>query len=155
MTFSNREKRMKRTSALVAVFTLTSSALALAHVTVRPRESKAGAEERYIVRVPTEGVVSTTMVRVEIPAGVTVLDVEKTDGATVETEKQGDRIVSITWKKEIKPKEAAEFFFRARNPESRDEIAWKAHQHFADETVADWVGATGDRRPAAITKLGK
>jgi uncharacterized protein YcnI len=146
---------MKRTGALVVVFTMTLSALPLAHVTVRPRESKAGAEERYTVRVPTEGTVSTTMVRLEVPAGVIVLDVEKTNDATVETEKQDDRIVSITWKKEIKPKEAAEFAFRARNPESHEEIAWKAHQQFADGTVADWVGAAGDRRPAAITKLGK
>ena len=34
--------------------------LALAHVTVRPRESKPDAEERYVVRVPTEGKVATT-----------------------------------------------------------------------------------------------
>lgn len=30
---------------------------------------------------------------------------------------------------------------------------WKAHQHFADSTVADWIGAAGERRPAAVTKL--
>lgn len=73
--------------------------------------------------------------------------------ATFETQKKGDRIVGITWKKEIKPNEASEFFFRARNSASGGEVTWKAHQHFADGTVADWVGPVGDRRPAAVTKL--
>ena len=52
---------MKR-HLLAAVILLTVPSLALAHVSVRPRESKAGAEERYTVRVPTEGAVATTHV---------------------------------------------------------------------------------------------
>jgi uncharacterized protein YcnI len=137
---------------LFATLALTVPSLATAHVSVRPRESKAGAEERYTVRVPTEGAVATTHVRLEIPPGVTVLEVLPADGATLQTAKDGGRITSITWKKEIPPKEAAEFSFRAQNP-SASEIAWKAHQHFADGTTADWVGAAGERRPAAVTKL--
>jgi uncharacterized protein YcnI len=127
-------------------------AVALAHVGVRPRESKAGAEERYTVRVPTEGAVATTRVVLEISPGLTVVEVLPQEGATFETTKQGDRITAITWNKEIPPKDAAEFVFRARNPQSGD-IVWKAHQHFKDGTSADWVGPAGDRRPAAVTKL--
>jgi len=138
---------------ILATLVLTAPSLAMAHVSVRPRESKPGAEERYIVRVPTEGAVTTTSVRLEVPEGVTVLEVEKAEGATFDTETRGDRIVAITWTKEIRPKEAAEFSFRARNPSSGTELTWKAHQHFADGTVADWVGPSGDRRPAAVTKL--
>lgn len=144
---------MRRAIALAAGIVLFLPPLAVAHVSVRPRESKPAAEERYIVRVPTEGAVATTSVHIEIPDGVTVLEVEKTEGATFETRKQGDRIVGITWKKEIKPKEASVFFFRARNPTGGAEVTWRAHQHFADGTVADWVGPAGDRRPAAVTKL--
>ena len=144
---------MRRAIVLAAGIVLALPPPALAHVTVRPRESKPGAEERYTVRVPTEGAVATTSVHIEIPEGVTVLEVEQAEGATFETEKQGDRIVGITWKKDIKPKEASEFFFRARNPAGGAELTWKAHQHFADDTVADWVGPAGDRRPAAVTKL--
>ena len=138
-------------AALTLSFVLPS--LAAAHVGVRPRESKPGAEERYTVRVPTEGAVATTSVRLEIPDGVTVLDVEATPGATFTTEKRGDRVVAIVWTKGIPPKEMAEFVFRAKNPVSGAEIAWKAHQHFSDKTVADWVGPTGDKRPAPVTKL--
>ena len=137
---------------IVAALAFAAPSLAFAHVSIRPRESKPGAEEQYTVRVPTEGTVATTHVQLDIPAGVTVLEVVSHDGATFETSKQGDRITSITWKKEIAPKAAAEFVFSARNPPAGD-IVWKAHQHFADGTAADWVGAAGERRPASVTKL--
>ena len=142
----------KRWAVLLAALVLTLPSLAMAHVSVRPRESKPGAEERYTVRVPTEGTVATTHVRLEIPAGLTVLEILQHEGGSFETTKQGDRITAITWKKEIPPKGAAEFLFRARNPEAV-EIVWKAHQHFTDGTVADWVGAAGERRPASVTRL--
>ena len=135
-----------------AVLVLLVPSFAIAHVSVRPRESKPGAEERYTVRVPTEGAVATTHAVLEIPADVTVLEVLPAEGTTFETAKQGDRITSITWKKAIPPKAAAEFVFRARNP-AAGEIVWKAHQHFSDGTVADWVGVAGDKRPASVTKL--
>jgi uncharacterized protein YcnI len=141
-----------RRFATIAAIVLAGPSVAFAHVSVRPRESKPGMEERYTVRVPTEGNVATTHVRLEIPAGVTVLEVIPQEGATFETDQQAERIIAITWKKEIPPKAAAEFAFRARNPSSGD-IVWKAHQHFADRTAADWIGAVGERRPAAVTKL--
>ena len=143
---------MKR-SLVHAALLLTLPSLAAAHVGVRPRESKPGAEERYTVRVPTEGTVSTTSVHLEIPDGVTVLEVERVDGATFETTKHGDRIVGITWKKDIKPKDTAEFFFRARNPGTGAEVSWKAHQHFADKTTVGWVEPAGSKRPAPVTNL--
>ena len=141
-----------RRFACFAIVLLAVPWVAFAHVSVRPRESKASAEEQYTVRVPTEGTITTTQVQLDIPAGVTVLEVLPHDGATFETAKQGDRITAITWNKEITPKASAEFVFRARNPESGD-VVWKAHQHFKDGTTADWIGPAGDRRPASVTKL--
>jgi len=142
---------MKKPLLSFALVLLVPS-FAVAHVSVRPRESKPGAEERYTVRVPTEGTVATTHVMLEIPSDVAVIEVLPTDGATFETTTRDARIASITWKRDIPPKAAAEFVFRARNPLS-GEIVWKAHQHFSDGTVADWVGVAGDKRPAAVTKL--
>ena len=142
---------MRRFTVLTLLL-LGMPTLALAHVSVRPRESKGGAEETYTVRVPTEGAVATTHVQLEIPSDVQVLEVMPPDGATFETAKQGDRITAITWKKEIAPKASAEFVFRARNPAS-GVIVWKAHQHFSDGTSADWVGIAGEKRPASVTKL--
>ena len=108
---------------LLAALALSMPSIATAHVSVRPRESKPAAEERYTVRVPTEGTVATVRVQLEVPANVTILEVLPHDGATFETHKEGGRITAVTWKKEIAPKANAEFVFRARNPESGD-IVW-------------------------------
>ena len=123
-----------------------------AHVTVAPRESQPGAEQRYTVRVPTEGQVATTSVELEVPQDVTIIQVEAGDGYTFETRREEGRIVAITWKREIPPRQTAEFAFVARNPRS-EQVVWKAYQRFADGTSADWVGVEGDRRPASVTSL--
>jgi uncharacterized protein YcnI len=117
-----------------------------------PRESTAGATERYTVRVPTEGQVTTTSVELEVPPGVTIIEVVAGSGFTFDTRREGERIVAITWKQDIPPGARSEFVFLARNPAS-GQIAWKARQRFADGTSADWVGVEGDRRPASVTRL--
>lgn len=129
-----------------------AGAVVHAHVTVMPRESAAGATERYTVRVPTEGQVTTTSVELDVPPGVTITDVVPGGGFTFDARREGDRIVAITWKQDIPPGARGEFVFIARNPAS-GQIAWKARQRFADGTSADWIGVEGDRRPASVTRL--
>jgi uncharacterized protein YcnI len=131
---------------------LLLASTAQAHVTVWPRESLAGATEKYVVRVPTEGKVTTTSVDLEIPDGVTVYLVGAPGEWTYEVKRQGDRIVAITWKQDIKPGEFAEFPFIARNP-SGARIAWKARQNLADGTHLDFTGGPGDRSPSPVTRL--
>ena len=138
--------------AATLLFVVLTVAVVGAHVTVAPRESQAGAEQRYIVRVPTEGQVATTSVELEVPPDMTIIEVVPAEGYTFDTRREGARIVSITWKRDIPPKQTAEFAFTARNPKAA-QIMWKAHQRFADGTSADWVGIEGDRRPAAVTRL--
>lgn len=138
--------------AAISTFIVLAVTSLGAHVTVAPRESQAGADQRYTVRVPTEGQVATVAMELEVPADVTIIEVAPGDGYTFETRRDGGRIVSITWKREIPPRQTAEFVFVAKNPKS-EQIAWKAHQRFSDGTSADWVGVEGDRRPAAITRL--
>ena len=142
-----------RAILMAVAVALASSSIAGAHVTVAPRESPAGAGERYTVRVPTEGQVATTSVDLEVPADVTITGVLVGGGFTYESRRENDRIVGITWKQEIKPGEIAEYVFFARNPKAGQQIAWKARQRFADGTSADWVGVEGDRRPASVTRL--
>ena len=139
-------------TSLVGLVLVLASAVVHAHVVVLPRESQAGAEQRYTVRVPTEGQVTTTSVELEVPADVTVTEVPTGEGYAVDVRREAGRIVAITWKQDIKPRDAATFVFVARNPRS-ERVVWKAHQRFADGTSTDWVGEQGDRRPASITKL--
>lgn len=135
------------------VVSLALPAALSAHVTVWPRESRAGASEKYLVRVPTEGKVATVEVELEVPANVTIAMLAAPTGWTHEVKREGNRIVRVIWKMEIKPGEFAEFPFIARNPKEGSEIAWKVRQRFADGTSADWVGPAGDKRPASVTKL--
>jgi uncharacterized protein YcnI len=139
-------------AAVLATILVVSPAVVEAHVTVWPRESRAGAGERYTVRVPTEGKVPTTSIELEVPKDVTVSGVLVGAGYTYEVRREGDRIVAITWKQEIKPGEYGEFVFFARNPKA-EQIAWKVRQRLADGTSVDWFGPAGDRRPASVTKL--
>jgi uncharacterized protein YcnI len=132
---------------------LCSLATVHAHVIVTPRESAPGAQQNYTVRVPTEGTVSTTSLELEVPAGLHVMEVASGDGFTFEVKKDNDRIVSITWKREIKPKEIALFTFTAHNPQSGI-LQWKAHQTFADGSMRHWVGERGTKAdPASVTTI--
>ena len=143
---------MKRTLA-AAVFCLVLSLAVLdAHVVVTPRESTAGAEQTYTVRVPTEGTVSSTTMELEIPAGMHVMQVAAGDGYTFDVKKDGNRIVSITWKQEIKPKEFKLYTFTAHNPQP-GALQWKAHQTFADGSMRHWVGERGTKEPASVTTI--
>ena len=66
--------------AALLILVLMAPSVASAHVSVRPRESKPDAEERYTVRVPTEGAVATTHVRLEDPALAYVAQTRATSG---------------------------------------------------------------------------
>ena len=143
-----------RVRHLAVAFTFALVAVnAFAHVSVRPRESKPGATETYIVRVPTEGKIATTSVVLDVPAGVTIDSVASMEGVTSDLTREGGRVVSITWTVTINPGESKEFTFVAKNPSDATDIAWKAHQKYADGTSSEWVGAAGTRQPAPVTKL--
>src|SRR5688572_31403689 len=106
---------MKKRIAATLVCVALSLIVLDAHVVVTPRESAAGAEQVYTVRVPNEVTVSSMSVELEIPEGMHVMQVANGDGFTFDVKKDGNRIVSITWKKEIKPKEFSLFTFTAHN----------------------------------------
>ena len=136
-----------------ALALMLAASVAQAHVSVRPRESKPGATEKYTVRVPTEGKVATTSVELEIPQGVTVDNVDPIDGVTSDMKREDGRVGSITWTVTIEPGANREFTFTAKNPGAVADIMWKAHQRYADGTSSEWIGAAGTRQPAPVTKL--
>jgi uncharacterized protein YcnI len=137
----------------VVWFALLVPAAAQAHVSIWPRESAQGATERYTVRVPTEGKVTTIGADLEVPAGVVVEVVSMPAGWTYEVKRQGERIVAISWKMDIKPGEFMEFGFVARNPREGSQLVWTLRQRFADGTVTDWTNGPQGIRPTAVTKL--
>jgi len=62
---------------LSVILLLASAASLSAHVMVSPLQSKAGATQKYEVRVHNEAKVAATSIDLEIPDGVTVTDVAK------------------------------------------------------------------------------
>lgn len=142
---------MRRTAFAAVLF--LCSAVAVAHVTVWPRESAPGAYEKYVVRVPTEGNVATQSVELRVPANVDIVSVGTPNGYSYEVKRTGTRITSIVWTMTIKPGEFAEFAFMARNPKQAGEVRWEAVQRFADGTATEWTGPAKDKHPASVTRV--
>jgi len=140
-------KEFKMRTWMLTFGILALAAVAEAHVTILPRESKAGATETYTIRVPTESKVATTSVELEVPEGITVTAIESTEGARSQTKKTADRITAVTWTTEIKPGDFRQFRFTATNPKVGAQVTWKARQHFADGTTADWTPMTAVTEP--------
>jgi uncharacterized protein YcnI len=138
---------------MAAALTLLTAAAASAHVSITPRDSTAGATEKYVVRVPTEGKVTTTGAELDVPDGVVIETLAVPAGWKYEVKRQGERIVGITWQMDIKPGEFAEFAFVARNPRDKSQLVWTLRQRFADGTVSDWTTGPNGTRPTAVTKL--
>ena len=127
--------------------------IAEAHTTISPRQSIAGAMEKYTVRVPAEGRMMAKGAEVEVPEGVTVANVATPAGWTYELKRQDGRIVAIRWRMDIKPGEFAEFSFVARNPSSAGSLIWTLREFFDDGTVTDFTKGPDGIYPGAIVKL--
>ena len=140
-------------AAATAVFGLLIPATVQGHVSIWPRESSPGATERYTVRVPTEGKVTTTGAELEVPEGVVIEVLATPAGWKYDVRRKDDRIVAITWQMDVKPGEFVEFGFVARNPRDKNELVWTLRQRFADGTVTDWTKGPNGIRPTAVTKL--
>lgn len=138
---------------IAAVMTTMIPSAAQAHITIAPTQSMAGATEKYVLRVPSEGKVATVAAELEVPEGVIVEAVAVPNGWKHEIKRQGDRIVAITWTMNIPPSEFAEFAFVARNPRDKTELVWTLRQRFADGTVSDWTKGPNGIRPTAVMKL--
>jgi uncharacterized protein YcnI len=139
-------------AALAAALVLAPMA-AFAHVSITPRESTAGATEKYTIRIPTEGKVATTGAEIEFPAGVIVETIQAPMGWKYEVKRQDDRIVAMTIQADVKPYEFIEVAFVARNPREGTQIVWTLRQRFADGTVTDWTATQAGPRPTAVTRL--
>jgi uncharacterized protein YcnI len=145
--------RSLRTHLGVALTILAAPSLVGAHVTIAPQQSLAGATEKYVVRVPTEGAVATVAAELDVPEGVIIETLAVPAGWKHEIKRQGDRIVGITWTMSIPPGEFAEFAFVARNPRDKAEVVWGLRQRFADGTVRDFTKGPNGIRPTAMTKF--
>jgi uncharacterized protein YcnI len=148
-SFNLRALTMSLALGGIVLFAVTPAS---AHIKVLPVESRLGATETYRITVPTEGQVSTVRIELVIPDGVELVSVADAADAH-EVRKATDGASVITWRGEIPPGWAREYYFTARNPKAGTVISWQAHQFFSDGSTADWIDVPGSKRPASVTKL--
>jgi len=134
---------------------LLGVSVALAHVTVSPRQAAAGGTQRYAIRVPTERAVPTVRIEMEIPADVVVSSFDAKAGWQIEQKKDAaGKVIAAIWSgSSIKPRESAEFAFTCQNPKGATKLVWKVVQIYEDGTRSEWTGAEGSRSPAPVTDL--
>ena len=130
---------------LIAVAAALAIAIpVLAHATVRTElglsESKAGANETYRLRVPTEKAMDTIELRLVVPAGLTISGFEALPAWQRSVTKNAQGIVTeVTWKGgRIGESEYALFPFRAKNPAAPGTLFFKVYQKYSDGSVVAW-----------------
>jgi len=126
---------------------------AFAHVRVSPRESSAGATQKYTMSVPTERQSPTVRIEVTFPASVTVTSLAVTQGWTAQERKDGaGKIIGAFWSGGSIPfAEAAEFSFEAKNPTDASRLEWKVIQIYGNGTRSEWTGPENSRTPSPVT----
>jgi len=144
---------MRIKSSIAALVVLAAAASLSAHVMVSPTTSKAGAAQKYEVRVHNEGKVAAKSIEVEIPDGVTVTDIAKSAAGTATPKKTGDRITSITWQIDVQPNKYVALAFTATNPAAAGDLHWTLHEKLADGTAVDWSDKPGSKEKGSVTKI--
>ena len=148
-----------RLSVLLGLLVMLVASVASAHVTVSPAEVAKGSFEVFTVRVPSETKDTQTIeVRVAVPEGVNITRTEPKAGWITELERTDNRIVSVTWRAEgegLADTEFTEFRMQGRVAEDATELVWRAYQTYADESIAEWIGApnTDSPMPASLTTV--
>lgn len=138
---------------LAAVLAPLIAASAYAHIMVSPPESKAGATQNYELRVHNEGKVATTALDLEIPEGITVLNVATPAAGSYDTTKTGTRVTAITWKVDVQPGKYVALKFAAKNPEGAKDVRWNVRQHLADGSFVEWSDKPDAKERASVTKI--
>jgi uncharacterized protein YcnI len=145
---------MRTARLLGLVLSLVAAAPAVAHVEVLPSEVTIGEAQRFTIRVPTEGNVATTSVRVTFPADVVVYSfAAPPPGWAVRPVESGGTITAAEYRgTPVGPNRFIEFEFLG-NPQTAGKTVWPALQRLADGSVRRWTGPPESKEPAAIVTI--
>ncbi|MDB5046925.1 MAG: nuclear export factor [Deinococcus sp.] len=140
--------------SLILTAVLAALPVGAAHATVKTEagltSSVLGKSETYRLNVPTEKEISTTEVRLVIPAGVTVIRFQTMPGFTrTITKNSAGLVTEVVWKGRIAPMEFARFLFSASNPEVAATVVWKVYQKYSDGSVVAWDDSDPEQAPAS------
>jgi uncharacterized protein YcnI len=146
---------MKNAKLATPILLILAVGAARAHVTVQPKESTAGATQKYTMRVPNEKSVPNVRVEAEFPAGVEIIAVDQKAGWTIELKKDSaGRITGAVWSGgSLAPRDIVDFGISAKNPNQETKLTWKVVQVYEDGSRSEWTGPPGSRGPAPVTQI--
>lgn len=142
--------------AMLAVL-FVFAGVASAHVTVAPNQVPANSWQKFVVKVPTEKDIPTTKVKVVVPDGAEVMQVEPVPGWTFNAVKDANgKITALTWTadgKGLLPGQFIEFPIMAKVAQDAKGLRWKAYQTYSDGSLVKWIGPEDSDHPASVTKI--
>jgi uncharacterized protein YcnI len=150
----------------LAVLLLTFAGLAgaaSAHVVVKPSQVAPAEFQTFTLSVPNEKDVSTTSLRLVIPAGLGEVTPTVKAGWEINTKESGDSVTEISWSGGSIPAGFRDdFTFSAQAPDKPTDLQWKAYQTYNDGSVVSWDAAPsdsheeeGDQGPYSVTKVSE
>src|ERR1700730_1652226 len=144
----------KRSFIACAALAILSLSLAFAHVTIWPKESAAGAREKYTMRVPNEKQVNSIKIEGEFPAELKLYDFEFKPGWKIDFKKDDKgNIIGATWTGTIAPYEFVEFGMLGINPKEGTNLVWKFVQYYDNGTKEEFTGPIGSKYPSPVVML--
>jgi uncharacterized protein YcnI len=144
--------RVMTFAAIACAVALIAPVLGWAHAVVYPKNSAAGARERYTIRVPNERAVPTTRVEITFPASIRVSGFLDVPGWKLEVVRDSAKVIrGAVWTGSLGVERFVDFTFAASNPKEPGEITWPVLQTYADGELASWTGPKGSDRPASST----
>jgi uncharacterized protein YcnI len=136
------------------ILAFAAASVLLAHVTVSPKESGAGAVQKYTLRVPNEKAVANVRIEVEFPSGAEVSAVDDQAGWKVDLKKDSaGKITGAAWVGSLDAKGIVDLSFSAKNPKEETKLVWKVVQVYKDGSKSDWTGPAGSKGPAPVTTI--
>lgn len=127
-------------SVFVSVLVLGFAGSAAAHVVVSPAMAPGASYQTFTISVPNEKTVPTTMVALDIPAGLKSVTPYLKPGWKITTTKnaEGD-VTRIEWSGGSIPAEFKDSFqFTLKTPSEPTTLPWKAYQTYQGGEVVAW-----------------
>jgi uncharacterized protein YcnI len=153
----NRARIFRGFTFTAAVFAcmLVASAVASAHIQVRPAVVAPSDAVEFTVLVPGERDPAwTTRVELKLPVGLLPFSYGETPGWKRSLIKASNgRVDRIVWTGRLAPDGFAAFSFLAGTPDQPGSLTWKALQTYNDGEVSRWIGAPSSDFPAATTEV--
>ena len=140
-------------ASLAMVLAVAAAASVSAHIMVSPPESKAGATQRYELRVHNEEKVAIKSVDLTVPDGIDIVSIEKAPAGSYTTTKTGDRITTLTWTVDVAPAKYLALPFMAKNSATPREVKWNTRAHMVDGSVVEWSDKPGAAEKPSVTKI--